>query len=121
MSDEVSLPAPKNRLLTAVSKLIDFLIEGLGVDAAIAAATAEFPPLAWPVIRQMFRGSVELIAGWLELNSFRLAARFIIRFQNEQRLEDFDEAIEPLRQIGATQDEVEAARRAADRLIRRDR
>lgn len=116
-----SIPAPKNRAVNAAKALLDALIEGVGVDAAIAAATAQWPFLGSPIIKTLFRWGVEWIAGEINANLFKFTMKMIIRIQSDARKAEFNEALKPIVGGSPTDEEIQAARDAADRLIERNR
>lgn len=93
------LPAPKNLLLTAFKTVLDFLLKGLGVEAAILAASAEAPFLKLPIISSIFRWLVEKIFtefdDWLKINGGSL----IIRLQNSIEKNEFDHAKEKMNEV----------------------
>ena len=116
------LQAPVNRLVGIVRIVLDHLITGLGASLAIAAATAYAPWLAWPFIRQIFGAMVNHFALVLDQDSFKLAAKFIIRFQNEGRLKEFQTAMEPFfKPEPPSEEEIKKAKDAIDRLVHRAR
>lgn len=117
-----SLPAPRNPVISIVKTVLEKLIEGLGVDAAIAAATFKAPFLRLPVVKQFFRFLVEQIAEEIDANMFKFAAKMIIRIQNEGRKSEFDEAMKPFNKPeGPSADEIQKAKDAIDRIVRRSR
>ncbi len=117
------LPAPKNRIVDIAKIVIERLVEGLGVDIAVAAATAEVPWLAYPVIKQLFRFAVEQVAEVINQNLFNFTAIMVIRLQNLGRLKDFQDSMKPFLIPGQepTDEEIQAARDAIDRLVNRNR
>lgn len=116
------LPAPKNTFVGIVKIILQKLIEGLGVDVAVTAATAEAPWLAWPVVKDVFRYAVGKLAESINDNLFKIAASVIIRIQNDGRKEEFDKAMEPfLKPEGPTDEEIQRAKDALDRMVNRNR
>jgi P2-related tail formation protein len=115
------IPAPKNKAIEAAKVVLEKLIEGVGVDLAVSAATAAWPFLASPIVRVIFRWAVELIAKAIDENLFKFAVKIIIRVQSTSRKEEFNSAILPIVNGSPTDEEIERAREAAYRLIERNR
>lgn len=115
------IPAPKNRAIDAAKVVLEKLIEGVGVDLAVSAATTTWPFLASPIIRHIFRWLVELLASTIEENLFKFAVKIIIRVQSTARKEEFNDAIKPIIEGSPTDEEIQRARDAAYRLIERNR
>lgn len=126
---ETSTPiaAPTNRFVAVVNAVLDNLIQGLGVNAAIAAATAAWPPLAGPFLGYIFRQIVEWFAGIFDVKLKAFVDQQIIRVQNEIRKAAYDAAIEDYKKSleGASDADrakaLQAAKDAMDRLINRNR
>lgn len=117
-----SLPAPPNTAVSVFHKVLDILIEGLGADAAIALAIADQPWFGLPFVKQLFTFAVNKLAAYVDENLFKLGAKMIIRIQREGRKADFDKAIEPfLKPEGPTDEEIQLAKDAIDRLGYRGR
>lgn len=116
-----SIPAPKNRAVDAARAVLNALIEGVGVDAAIALGTAQWPFLGSPIIKTLFRWGVEWLASEINDNLFKFSMKLIIRIQSDVRKAEFNDALKPIVGGSPTDEEIEAARRAADRLIERNR
>lgn len=116
-----ALPAPTDKLVSIFKVVLDNLVEGLGVDAVIAAATVEAPILAEPFFKQIFRFIIEKLAQVVDENLFKLGAKIIIRIQNEGRKEEFDTAMEPILNPGASADEIKRAKDAIDKLVNRNK
>lgn len=115
------IPAPKNQAIEAAKTVLEKLIEGVGVEVAVSAATAAWPFLGSPIVRVIFRWIVELIAGAIEENLFKFAVKIIIRVQSTARKEEFNDAIKPIIGGNPSEEEIQAARDAAYRLIERNR
>lgn len=115
------LPAPENNAVRIMRVVLDKLVDGLGVEVAIAAATAEIPFLSMPVVKQLFHFGVSQLAKVIDENMFVITAKFIIRIQSQGRLDEFDEAMVPIRNPGATDAELKRAKDAIDNLVRRSR
>jgi len=115
------LPAPKNKWLELIANTLDALIEGLGVDAAITAGTAYAPWLKLPVLNFMFKQLVKTVAYYLDLNAFRIVAKFTIRLQGDARMQDLVDKIQALKKPGATPKEIQDAKDAIDRLVNKNR
>lgn len=116
-----AIPAPKNKAIEVVKIILEKLIEGVGVDLTIAAATAELPWLGAPVVKTLFRWAVEWLAGYINDNLFKISLKLIIRVQSDARKAEFNEAIQPIIGGNPSAEDIEKARRAADRLIERNR
>jgi len=115
------LQPPKNKAIEVVKVVLEKLIEGAGVDIAIAAATANAPFLATPIIKNIFRWMVEKLASVIDENLFKFSVKLIIRVQSSERKQEFNDAIIPIVQGEPTDEEIQKARDAADRLIERNR
>jgi len=115
------IPAPKNKAIEAAKIVLEKLIEGVGVELAVSAATAAWPFLASPIVRHIFRWAVELAANAIEENLFKFAVKIIIRVQSTARKEEFNDAIKPIIEGSPTDEQIQAARDAAYRLIERNR
>ena len=116
-----AIPPPKNRAVDAAKVVLDALIEGVGVDAAVAAGIATWPFLGSPVIKTLFRWGVEWLAGEINENLFKFSMKLIIRIQSDARKADFNDALKPIIGGSPTDEEIRKAREAADRLIERNR
>jgi hypothetical protein len=115
------IPAPRNKALEVIDIVLDNLIEGLGVEVAISAATVAWPFLATLIVRQIFRFMVEKLAWFIDDRAFKLAIKIVIKIQSTERKKEFNESIQPIIAGAPTPEEIERARRAADRLIERNR
>jgi hypothetical protein len=115
------LPTPKNTAIEVVKIILEKLIEGLGADAAIAAATAYAPWLAYPFVKQIFGWVVGQVAQVIDENLFKLSIKLIIRVQSTERKAEFNAAIVPIVGGSPTDEEIQRARDAADRVIERNR
>lgn len=115
------LPAPKNSAIEVVDAVLDALIEGAGVNAAIAAGTTAAPILGKPIIKGIFAWIVELVAGVIEKNLFKISVKLILRMQGTSRKNEFNDSIQPIINGSPTDEEIKRAREAADRLIERNR
>ena len=115
------LSPPKNRAVDAAKVVLDALIEGVGVDAAVAAGIAAWPFLGSPIIKTLFRWGVEWIAGEINENLFKFSMKLIIRIQSDARKAEFNEALQPIIGGSPTDEEIQKARDAADRIIERNR
>lgn len=115
------LPAPTNRLLNAIKIVLDNLIKGLGEDAAISAATAAEPWLAWPVVKQIFAMIVSAAGTVLDEQAYNFAAILTIRAQNNMAKYTYDGSIAPIQTGSATPAELQAAKDAMDKLINRNK
>ena len=118
------LPAPSNPWVDLINSVIDALVMGLGVDAAIASATAQAPFLAWPIVSQVFRFIVKSLAQVIDTNGKRFADILVVRFQNDLLKAAYDDALKPLKDKDAsdvTPEELQKAKDAIDRLVSRAR
>ncbi len=115
------LPPPKNKAIEVIKTVLEKLIEGVGVELAVSAGTAAWPFLATPVIRQLFKWLVQLLAQALDENLFKLAMKMIIRVQSSVRKDEFNEALKPIIEGNPSDEDIKRAREAADRLIERNR
>lgn len=115
-----NLPAPTNWLVTLINGILDNLIKGLGVDIAYGAAVAQVPWLGAPVIGTIFRAILDRLASALDTNLKINADIVVIRFQNDARKGEYDAALKPIQQTeNPTDAEIQAAKDAIDRLVRR--
>lgn len=113
--------APTNRLVSVVRAVLGALIEGLGVEAAVDAATVQMPLLGLPIIRDLFRFAVSKFAGMIDGEIQIRVANIIISIQNDARKSEYDKALEPIAKGNPTPEELQAARDAAIAIIRRSR
>lgn len=116
-----AIAAPRNRVIEAAKVILNTLIEGLGVAAAVAFGQAALPILAAPIIRTIFKWIVEKVAEWIDKNLYYLAIKLTIRMQSHVRKDEYNEAIKPIVRGDATNEELERAKAAADALINRNR
>lgn len=115
------IPAPKNRAIDAAQTVLEKLIEGVGVEVAISAGTAAWPFLGAPIVRTIFRWLVEKLADFINTNLFHWSIKIILRIQSSARKDEFNEAIRPIIQGSATDEEIQRAKDAAIALIERNR
>lgn len=115
------IPAPKNTAVDVTKVVLEALIEGVGVDAAVAAGIAAWPFLGSPIIRNLFRWGVERLADVINENLFKFSMKLIIRIQSDARKSEFNDALKPIIGGSPTDEEIRKAREAADRLIERNR
>jgi len=124
-----SLPQPKNSLVDVANAVIDALVLGLGVDAAIAAGVAQAPWLAWPIISYIFQQIVTSMAESLDVHLKNTADIVIIRFQNDVRKIEYDSAIDQMKTVmddpeasdAQKQSAIDAAKNAIRALVNRNR
>lgn len=124
-----TLPAPTNRLVTIVNIVLDYLIQGLGAPAAIAAATAAQPWLGWPVISWIFKTVVNGFAALLDTKLKTFVDVIIVRFQNAAIKIDYDKAIDEFKKVYddpasdavAKAKALQAAKDAIDRMVNKNR
>lgn len=101
--------------------VLEKLIEGVGVDLAVAAAVSAEPWLATPFVNYIFKWIVGMLAQLVDENLFKFAVKAIIRVQSTERKQEFNAAVQPIIGGSPTDAEIQAARDAADRLIERNR
>ncbi len=118
---DTPLPAPKNSLVELVNIILDNLIKGIGVSVVVGEATLYAPWLGLPVIRYLFKGLVDFLAGYVDTFAVRNVDIILIRFQNDDRKVDYDDAIARINRPGATPDDIQEARDALRRLVNRNR
>lgn len=117
-----NLEAPKNQLVSAVNAVVDTLVKGLGVEVAYALAIAQAPWLQLPIISSIFRYVLNLFAGSLDKNLKINLDIILIRYQNDAIKEEYDKAIEPLKDKGEVSDEeLQKIKDSLDKLINRNR
>lgn len=116
-----NIPPPKNTAVDVAKAVLEALIEGAGVDAAVAAGIAQWPVLGYPVVKNLFRWGVEQLASVINDNLFKITLKLIIRVQSDVRKREFNAAIQPLIEGNPSAEDIEKAKRAADRLIERNR
>lgn len=114
-----SIPAPTNKFLKVMNVIFDSLIEGAGVDLAIAEAEALVPWLTLPIISSIFKQLMRWTATFLEEFAKRNVGKIVIRFQNDARKAEYDSQIEIIKKPGVLPSEVQKARDAMDLLIQR--
>lgn len=90
------VPVPTNPVIDIVDKFIQGLIFGLGVNAAIAAAIAQFPFLGLPIISTLFRFAIEKVAGIIYQTLETNVAFSIIQFQTDAQKKAYDDALAAL-------------------------
>lgn len=115
------LPAPTNTAISIVKIILDSLIEGVGEDAAVAAAIAYAPWLATPIIKQIFTWGVDQVASAIDQDLFKIAIQIVIKIQSTELKQEYNDAIIPIVQGAPSPAEIQAARDAADRIINRNR
>lgn len=116
-----SIPAPTNQAISITKIVLDKLIEGAGVEVAIAAATSQFPFLATPFVSFLFRKFVEWLGDLVDQELFNFSIKAIIRLQSTSRKDEFNESITPIVMGAPTPEELQRAKDASDRLIERNR
>jgi hypothetical protein len=119
MPESTPLPRPRNSLVELANIVIDNLIKGLGTELTIKAATAYAPWLKWPIIRNIFRQIVTFVHNHLDIFAKRYVDILIIRYQNDARRADYDEALEKIKEPGATDEDIRKAKEAIDSIVRR--
>ena len=119
--DDQSLPAPTNDLIHTVNAVIDYLVEGLGADAAITIAETQQPWLKTPFINWMFRGVVVQLAASLDLSLSNKIDKVIIRYQATSLKKEYDQAIEKIKKPGVTNEEIQKAKDSIDAIVNRSR
>lgn len=120
------LPAPVNSFVEFWKGLVEQL-EKLGVDAAVAWATAAQPWLAWPIVSFLFKLFVEFMGSKIGRVIFSVGAKTIIIVQGEIKKDNLDSAVKDLKKDqgdpNVTPEEhsakLEKARKAADDFIHR--
>lgn len=90
------LPAPVNSFVDFWRGLIDTL-ESLGVDAAVAWATAAQPWLGLPVISWLFKQAVKFLASDVGRIIFNLGGKKIIAVQGEIKKADVKSDVNELK------------------------
>ncbi len=113
------LPAPQNKFVEVLNRILDTLIKGLGADMAIAVAIAEAPWLGWPVVTELFRYFIRRLSLSIDDTIKKNADIIVIRFQNDIRKAEYDSAIEPIKNGNPTPEEIKRAEDAIDRIISR--
>jgi hypothetical protein len=109
---DIPIAAPTDGAVNLIQKILDILTQGLGVPAAIAEGYILAPWLKLPIISTVFEWTVTKLASSLELGGFKILANMTIRYQNDSRLADFNDAI--------SKGDMQKARDAADALINRN-
>lgn len=119
--------APENKLVLVINTILDFLIKGLGVEAAIAAAVAQVPWLGLPVVNWILRQIVGAIAQSLDTQIKINLDNILIRFQDDVRKIEYDDSIDQLKkaisQPGVSDADkakaIQDAKDSLDRIIHR--
>jgi len=121
MTNPNELAPPKNQAIDVASNVIHALVDGLGVDLAVAAGISAWPFLGSFIIKSLFRWGVEQVASVIETDLDAIAIKLIIRIQSTARKKEFNEAMTPIIAGSPTSEEIQKARAAADALIERNR
>lgn len=111
--------APKNQLVSGINIVLDTLIKGLGVDVAYSLVVAQVPWLALPIVSSIVRWILNSIASSLDTNLKINVDIVVIRYQNDLRKTEYDSAIAKIKQPGASDAEIKAAKAAIDQLVSR--
>lgn len=125
---EINLEAPKNTLITIINETMDQLILGVGEKVVIAQLTALHPWLGLPVISTIFSVCVFSAANALNSGLKNNIDIIVIRYQNDARKKEYENAIEKLKLETAAaksneerEKALKAAKAAMDRLINRNK
>ena len=106
-------------MVSVINAVLDALIKGLGVDAAVTAATTQAPWLALPIVSSVFKYLVGLVAGQLDDLIKKNVDIIVVRVENDMAKVAYDEAIKPVIAGGPTDAELQAAKDAMDKLVHR--
>lgn len=88
-----STPATHNTTAEIVNEIIQISIMEIGVNAAIAAATAELPFLGFPVIKQLFSMAVKWLGSRIYTALAHLATFQIIDLQTDSEVREYNDAV----------------------------
>lgn len=113
--------APTNKVVTVLNAVLDALIMGLGVEAAVLAATSQVPLLGLPIIKDLLRFAISKFADSLDTRIKVNLDNIIVRFQNDARKADYDKALEPLKKGTPTSEQIQTAKDNIDSIVRRSR
>lgn len=120
MADK-SLSPPVNRWVGLINIILDNLIKGFGAKFTVAAATNYAPWLGFPIIRDIFGKSIELLANSVDTVVKNNADIVVIRFQNDLRKTVYDTNIGIIQNPGASNEDIKNALQAIDGLINRNK
>lgn len=125
---DIIVPDPTNRLVKIINVVTDTLILGVGEKVAIAEAVALQPWLGLPVISFFFARLVSIFAKALDAGLKKNIDIMVIRFQNDHRKNEYEEAIAKLQKDVATSASKEEhakalqnAKDTMDKLINRNK
>lgn len=115
------IATPTNRLTAIVDIVLDFLIKGIGANAAIAAAVSAEPWLGLPIVNSIFSWAVNLFASRFDLGLQKNVNAIVIRFQNDEQKDAYNQAVAAVNKPGATDAEIEAGFASIDAFINRNK
>lgn len=116
---EQNLPAPSNPAVSKLNQVLDALVSGLGAQAAYLLLVAQVPWLGLPVISSLTRMLLGWLADSLDSSLKRYADIIVIRFQNDARKAEYDQAMQAIQAGAPSEAEVAAAKAAIDALVSR--
>lgn len=90
------VPVPTNPTVDIVDKIIQGLIYDVGVQAVIAYATANFPFLALPIVKQLFEWGIGKLAGALSIKMQNKVAFTIIGFTTDLEKSQYEDQVAAL-------------------------
>jgi hypothetical protein len=111
----VSDPTTTNRAAGIINGILKNLIDGVGVQAAETAAIAAYPFLAWPIVKQIFEGVLNLVANEIYKQAAMAATKVVIDVQVGVEESTALNAFQSLQMAIASGDEV-AIKKASDDL-----
>lgn len=84
----LSEPSTTNQLAESINAILKDIIENKGEDAALTAIVTDFPVVANPVLYQLTKWAIELVAPYFYDFSAEIATKIIIDIQtlDEQSL-----------------------------------
>lgn len=118
---DTPLPAPTNRLAAFLDAVIKGLIMGLGTNAIVNLGVAQAPWLGLPIIKGVFSWVVDQIGGRVDTGLEQNVNVIVIRFQNDDRKDAYNQAVTTINKPGATNAEIEAGFGDIDAIISRSK
>ena len=119
MTDTV-VPAPTNEAVSVLNIVLDALIKGAGPAVAILYATTAAPWLGLPIVSQLFKIFVDMLAGELDKVIKVNIDNLVIQYQNDIKLDTYKTAMINLARSGSA-DDLQKAKDAIDSMVNRNK
>lgn len=97
--------------------MIDLAVKGVAAPAIVTVVTAAQPWLGVPVISWLFSNLVGSIAARMSTALEENIDAIVIQFQDDDRKEDYDNALAKANAAGASPADIQAAFSAIDNLV----